>query len=79
MSVDTGTHYVFAITSGTPEDCAVTEYSQSWVDVQVAAINTFQCYEMAVTSQGVTLSCAGPVGDEPVLIPAVVSKPHPGT
>jgi hypothetical protein len=41
-------------------------------------MSIFQCYEMAVTSQGVRLSCAGPVQDEIVLIPAAVST-HPGT
>ena len=76
---DAGTDYVFVITSGgTPGHCAVTEYSQRYADVQVAAVNTFQCYEVAVTSQGVTLTCKDPVQDETVLIPAAVSKP-PGT
>lgn len=92
MGVDTGTDYVFAIASGgTPGYCVVNGYSQYYSAMDIGGlytlspqggwvmpISTFRCSETAVTSQGVTLACQGPVQDETVLIPAAVSK-HPGT
>lgn len=82
MGVDTGTRWVFAITSGgVPGRCAVTAYSQHYSATNIGglfskspggwvqAVTSVTCQETAVTSKGVTLECPG----QAIMIPATVS------
>jgi hypothetical protein len=72
MGVDTGTNYVFAIDHGRTA-CQATELSQTYSANPGAAdgaVDSVPCRLAAVTSAGVTLSCA----DRDVLVPARVTQ-----
>ena len=73
MGVDTGTDYVFTVEGGTEGGgtCRVTEASNFYSangGGSTGPVTTTSCLRTAVTSAGVSLSCAG----QDVLIPAKV-------
>jgi hypothetical protein len=75
MGVDTGTDYVFSIGPGTAS-CQVTEQRQGYsanFGGSKDAVTTAPCRRIAVTGDGVTLSC----GSRDILIPAKVSVQSP--